>query len=138
MTKDLTKIDRAQRAGFTIRQYGDDVEESNLIDLLADAMHWCHHNGMDFERRLRTDRMHFDHEYGASHVTCFDAYEVHGVREFDQDTTPYCEQVPDSEAEFWSLYGHIRGQGVECIGNYKTREAAAEIYARITGLIYQS
>ena len=68
--------------------------------------------------------------------TRFDAYEVHGVREFDDGNGKYCEQVPDEEAEFWSLYGHIPGQGVDCIGNFKTRDAAEEIYARITGRRY--
>ena len=48
----------------------------------------------------------------------------------------YCEQVPDDEARFWSLYGHIPGQGVDCIGDFKTREHAEEVYARITGKRY--
>jgi hypothetical protein len=66
----------------------------------------------------------------------FDDYEIHGVREyhgapFGQGT--YCEQVPDDEAQFWSLYGHIPGQGLECIGDFKTRVHAEEVYARITG-----
>jgi hypothetical protein len=66
----------------------------------------------------------------------FDAYEVHGVREFDDGDDKYCEQVPDDEARFWSLYGHIPGQGLDCIGDFKTREHAEEIYARITGRRY--
>jgi hypothetical protein len=63
----------------------------------------------------------------------FDGYEIHGVREYDNETNPYCEQVPDCEAEFWSLYGHIPGEGLECIGDFKTRGFAEEVYARITG-----
>ena len=66
----------------------------------------------------------------------FDAYEIHGVGEFDDGTGKYCEQVPDDAAEFWSLYGHIPGQGVDCIGDFKTRKHAEEIYARITGRRY--
>jgi hypothetical protein len=41
--------------------------------------------------------------------------------------------VPDQEDRFWSLYVHIRSQGVECIGDFKIREFAEETYARITG-----
>jgi hypothetical protein len=66
----------------------------------------------------------------------FDDYEIHGVREFDDGGGTYCEQVPDDEAAFWSLYGHIPGQGLECIGDFKTREQAEEVYARITGRRY--
>jgi hypothetical protein len=71
-------------------------------------------------------------------IVRFDAYEVHGVREFDDGAGKYCEQVPDDEAEFWSLYGHIPGQGLECIGDFKTRELAEEVNARITGRRYGS
>jgi hypothetical protein len=66
----------------------------------------------------------------------FDAYEIHGVREFDDGNGKYCEQVPDATAEFWSLYGHIPGAGIDCIGDFRTREHAEEIYARITGKPY--
>jgi hypothetical protein len=68
--------------------------------------------------------------------TRFDLYEIHGVREFDDGGGKYCEQVPDDEAEFWSLYGHIPGAGLECIGDFKTRALAEEIYQRITGERY--
>jgi hypothetical protein len=67
----------------------------------------------------------------------FDAYEIHGVREFGRGKSRYCEQVPAEEAQFWSLYGHIPGQGVECIGDFATREFAEEVYARITGEPYR-
>jgi hypothetical protein len=69
-------------------------------------------------------------------IVRFDDYEVHGVREFDDGAGKYCEQVPDDEAESWSLYGHIPGQGLECIGDFKTRELAEEVHARITGRRY--
>ncbi len=68
--------------------------------------------------------------------TRFDGYDIHGVRESDDGGGKYCEQVPDNEAEFWSLYGHISGQGLECIGDFKTRAHAQEIYERITGEHY--
>ncbi len=63
----------------------------------------------------------------------FDNYEVHGVAEFGRGRKRYCEQVPDEEAQFWSLYGHIPGQGLECIGDFKTRRHAEEVRERITG-----
>jgi hypothetical protein len=68
--------------------------------------------------------------------TPFDGYEIHGVRQFGRGKSRHCEQVPDEEAQFWSLYGHIPGQGVECIGDFKSREFAEEVYARITGEPY--
>ena len=68
--------------------------------------------------------------------TPFDAYEISGVREYGTRPDGYCEQVDDSEAQFWSLYGHIPGEGVECIGNFNTRQHAEEVFARITGARY--
>jgi len=68
----------------------------------------------------------------------FDAYEIHGVREYDDGNGKYCEQVPDDQAEFWSLYGHIPDQGLDCIGDFKTREHAEEVFARIAGRRYES
>jgi hypothetical protein len=66
----------------------------------------------------------------------FDGYEIHGVRRYGRGKSSYCEQVPDSKAQFWSLYGHIPGQGADCIGDFKTREHAEEVHARITGRTY--
>lgn len=58
----MTNPKRAQRAATSISRYGDDVDEANLIDLLADAMHWCRQYGHDFERGLRLAREHFHSE----------------------------------------------------------------------------
>lgn len=66
----------------------------------------------------------------------FDAYEIHGVRAFGRGKNRCYEQVPDNEAQFFSLYGHIPGHGVDCIGDFKTRDHAEEMYARITGKPY--
>lgn len=68
----------------------------------------------------------------------YDAYEIHGVREYGKGKAKHCEQVPDVEAAFWSLYGHIPGMGLECIGDFKTRLHAEEIYARITGRLFNN
>ena len=70
--------------------------------------------------------------------TPFDCYEIHGVKEYEEFGNKYCEQVSDEEADFWSLYGHTPGQGLSCIGDFKTREHAEETYARITGRAYSS
>jgi hypothetical protein len=69
--------------------------------------------------------------------TPFDDYEIHGIKEFHEVGMKWCEQVNDSEAEFWSLYGHIPSQGLECIGDFKTRRHAEHIFARITGQRYR-
>jgi Family of unknown function (DUF6900) len=78
--------------------------------------------------------------------TPYDAYEIHGMKRLaprlGQEEEPVgrviddCEQVPDSEAGFWSLFGHIPGQGLDCIGDFATREQAEEVFARITGRRY--
>lgn len=58
----LTNPKRAQRAARSISRYGDDIDEANLIDFLADAMHWCRQYGRDFDYCLRLAREHFDAE----------------------------------------------------------------------------
>jgi hypothetical protein len=77
--------------------------------------------------------------------TRFDDYEIHGVKRFDipgQEQEPignvigHFEQVGDDEPEFWSLFGHIPGRGLDCIGDFETRKQAEEVYARITGERY--
>lgn len=65
--------------------------------------------------------------------TPFDDYEISGVAKFGTGNDRYCERVSDHEAQFWSLYGHIPGEGAECLGDFKSRAVAEEIYARITG-----
>jgi hypothetical protein len=80
--------------------------------------------------------------------TPYDAYEIHGMKRLPdgqgQEEEPVgsvirdCEQVADDEAEFWSLFGHIPGQGIDCIGDFATREHAEEVFAKITGQLIQS
>jgi hypothetical protein len=53
---------RAHRATSTIAEYGDDVDESNLIDLLTDAMHWCDLIGQDFHCLLAQACRHYINE----------------------------------------------------------------------------
>jgi hypothetical protein len=80
---------------------------------------------------------------GEKRPTRFDAYEIHGLKRLPgchgQEEEPAgfvindCEQVADADAEFWGLFGHIPGRGLDCIGDFATREHAEEVYARITG-----
>ena len=40
----------------------------NLVDFLADAMHFCHIHGHSFEHTLDTARMHFDAELSGDDI----------------------------------------------------------------------
>jgi hypothetical protein len=53
---------RADRCQTALAAYGDDMIESNLIDFLADAMHWCDANGGDFHIALAQACRHYIHE----------------------------------------------------------------------------
>jgi hypothetical protein len=64
----------------------------------------------------------------------FDSYEIHGVHEFNEDGRKICEQVPDDQASFWTLCGHIPGDGAMEIGDFDSREHAEEAFQRITGI----
>jgi len=69
--------------------------------------------------------------------TPFDDYEVHGVKRFSERNLTFCERVDDdAEADYWSLYGHISGRYLVCIGDFGSRAHAEEVYARITGRRY--
>jgi hypothetical protein len=57
-----TNQQRADRASKAIAQYGDDLKESNLIDFLADAMHWCDRNSENFHYVLAQACRHFVNE----------------------------------------------------------------------------
>jgi hypothetical protein len=65
----------------------------------------------------------------------YDDYEISGCYLLnDDDGRQFVETgVDDAEAQFWTLYGHITGQGVQAIGNFKSRKAAERVYCRITG-----
>lgn len=69
--------------------------------------------------------------------TPYDAYEIEGVASFVYEHGTYYEPTEDADAEMWTLYGHIPGRGVEAIGDFRTRELAEEVYARITGRRYR-
>jgi hypothetical protein len=61
----------------------------------------------------------------------FDAYEIHGCHEIAENGHTWTEQCEDSEAQFFTLFGHIPDGGVDAIGDFKTRELAEQILSRI-------
>jgi hypothetical protein len=53
---------RASRFDKVVAIYGDDALDSNLIDLLTDAQHWCDQTGRDFHIALAQACRHYIHE----------------------------------------------------------------------------
>src|SRR4051812_36929138 len=67
----------------------------------------------------------------------YDNYEISPctrTEEPDSSGIFYFEVCEPGEADVWTLYGHIEGEGVEAIGDFSRREHAEETYSRITGL----
>jgi len=57
----------------------------------------------------------------------YDAYEITPMNTigWTEDNKGICEPADDAGlADFWSLFGHIKGQGVECIADFPTKDAA--------------
>ncbi len=75
----------------------------------------------------------------SGNLTRFDDYEISPCRRFEEPDSPrhfYFEVCESAEADVWTLYGHIPGQGVEAIGDFASLDHATEVYARITGRPY--
>lgn len=69
----------------------------------------------------------------------YDAYEIqpcHRYFDIDEPDISFVEPCETYEADFWTVYGHIPGEGVQAIGDFDTREHAEEVIARITGRSY--
>ena len=69
----------------------------------------------------------------------FDDYEILPCRRYidmDEPQVSFVEPCEPPEADFWTLYGHIPGEGVEATGDFDTRQHAEEVFARITGRSY--
>jgi hypothetical protein len=58
---DFLMPERIARCEKALSPYVDS-EEANLVDLLADLMHWSKRRGQSFVASLKTARMHFNHE----------------------------------------------------------------------------
>jgi hypothetical protein len=66
----------------------------------------------------------------------YDNYEISPCRRYEEPGSPdkfYFETCEPQEADVWTLYGHITGEGVEAIGDFPSRDAAEQVYYRITG-----
>jgi hypothetical protein len=67
----------------------------------------------------------------------FDSYEISPCTRTENDAKPghfYFEVCEPAEADVWTLYGHIPGEGVMAIGDFDSREHAEEAFQRITGI----
>lgn len=76
----------------------------------------------------------------ANELRRYDDYEIQPCRRYRDSDDPNCSFVEPCEAfeaDFWTLYGHIPGEGVEAIGDFDTSDHAEEVYARITGRSYR-
>jgi hypothetical protein len=58
----LTHQELANRCRKALATYSDEDIYTNLVDFLADAMHWCEINGHNFHDALRIGSRHFDAE----------------------------------------------------------------------------
>ena len=59
MTNDVLIPQRVQRCQSALVRYSDGGPLISLIDILADAMHWCDANGEDFHYALCVAGKHF-------------------------------------------------------------------------------
>jgi hypothetical protein len=93
----------------------------SVLDAMQNAEELGGPEGQDYSNLMQAvadearTRLRNFHDIG---LTCFDDYEVR------------------AEAEVWRLYGRIPGEGLECIGDFKTQTQAEQISARITGRRY--
>lgn len=71
----------------------------------------------------------------------FDRYEIAHVAEYksDREGFTFCEPLHGKEPEgnfihvMWTLYGHIKGEGVRAIADYDDYASCVEMYELITG-----
>ena len=69
----------------------------------------------------------------------YDAIELAPVLSIDADGTceafESLEDIPEEQRAlaFWSIYGHTPGEGVECIGDFRSRTAALDVLRRLLG-----
>lgn len=64
----LTNQQRAIRCQQVLTAYSDDDAYTNLVDFLADAIHWCHVNAHSFTDALEAAVMHFDAERSGDNI----------------------------------------------------------------------
>jgi hypothetical protein len=60
MTNRRANFRWARRCQLTLQHYNDERDtKANLIDLLADARHWCDRNGLNFAELDRVAYQHY-------------------------------------------------------------------------------
>jgi hypothetical protein len=67
----------------------------------------------------------------------YDNYEISPCRRYERPGSPgkfYFEVCEPPDADVWTLYGHVPGEGVEAIGDFSSRHHAEETFSRITGI----
>jgi hypothetical protein len=64
----LDNQERSLRCQQAINTYSDDDTYTNLVDFLADAMHFCQLNGHSFHDALDTALMHFEAEINGDDI----------------------------------------------------------------------
>lgn len=62
----LSREQRSQRADRAINAYANGDSRENLVDLLADTMHWCQDFGEPFDEFCATAKLHFGAESNSS------------------------------------------------------------------------
>lgn len=68
----------------------------------------------------------------------FDSYEIEGCHVVGhQDGIDMVERCDIDKAEFYTLYGHTDGEGVQSIADFDTIAEAEEMYFKITGHQYE-
>src|SRR5579871_1041201 len=74
-------------------------------------------------------------------MTPFDNYEISPCQRLEEPDQPgkfYFEVCNPEEADVWTLYGHINGEGVDAIGDFANPKHAEETFFRITGIPFGS
>lgn len=66
----------------------------------------------------------------------FHNYEISPCKRHERPDSPgkfYFEVCEPHDADVWTLYGHVGGEGVQAIGDFANREHTEEVFFRITG-----
>lgn len=75
--------------------------------------------------------------YTLGRANGYDALEVHTVAMFFDDWAEQIydgEDLPEEGTVVWSLCGHICNEGLECIGDFTSFEAACEVAEKLGGV----
>ena len=130
----IIDADNKSIAETCIRAFAQRIEDE------SDAVFFADHNG-DVENYEDAERdCQRSLESGPTLPARFDNYEIHPCRRFidpDEPDFSFVEPCEPFEADFWTLYGHVSGEGVQAIGDFDSGEHAEEVFARIAGRRYR-